>query len=95
MKKFVIATAVTALMTTSVFAEVGTIVKVIAKSNNTAKIVLDPADTAKANQACNIDLTTEAGKAILAVALTGKSTGMSADIYRDSSNNCTNVGLIQ
>ena len=91
MNKMLLATLVAGLMSVSAMAVEGTIGKVTVKSDGTIKIVL--AKTAGGNIAKVLGGTADSDKAMLAVALTAKSSGATVDAYNDGTI-WTNISIL-
>ncbi len=81
MKKLLLAVAVAGLVSVSAMATEGTISRVIVSSNGEVKVVLEKTDGGSITKL--IGGTVDAEKAMLALALTAKSTGDTVDGYND------------
>ena len=90
MKKILIAVVAAGLMVTGAMAVEGTITKIETKSDGSVKVILEK--TAGGNTGKVLDGTPEANKAMLAVALTAKSTGATVDAYNDGTK-WTNITI--
>ncbi len=81
------------LAASSAFGAVGKIIKISVRSDDTARVVLHPSDAGKANLPCTVDLTTASGKAMLAVALSGKAGKNRVNITKDG-RECSVITLL-
>ncbi len=85
MKKLLLATLVAGLMSTSALALDGTITKISITSSGVTKIIITTSTGSSTKKTIG-DISSDAGKAMLAIALTAKSAGDPVEAYHDGTS---------